>query len=72
MSRRLTKRLERLEQIVPRCRECAERPTQVELVSAENAKDARAHPDPVCPGCGEPAERILVLLSFDPHAEPTT
>ena len=66
---RLQTRLDRLEQQLPRCRECAERPVQVELVSPQEAKAARAQPDPICPGCGEPAERILVLHSFDPHAE---
>jgi len=55
-----------------RCPECAERPVQVELVSPQEAKAARARPDPICPGCGEPSERILVLLSFDPHAKATT
>ena len=69
---RLQTRLERLEQQLPPCRECAERRVQVELVSPQEAKAARARPDPICPGCGEPSERILVLLSFDPHAKATT
>jgi hypothetical protein len=66
---RLQTRLERLEQQLPPCHACAERPVRVELVSPQEAEVARAQPDPICPGCGEPSERILVLLSFDPHAE---
>ena len=66
---RLQTRLDRLEQQLPRCRECAERRVQVELVSPQEAEVARARPDPICPSCGEPGERILVLLSFDPHAK---
>jgi len=66
---RLKTRLERLEQRLPPCQECADRPAQVELVSPQEAEVARARPDPICPSCGEPGERILVLLSFDPHAQ---
>jgi hypothetical protein len=69
---RLKTRLERLEQQLPPCHECAERPVQVELVSPQEAKAARATPDPICPSCGEVSERILVLLSFDPNAEDAT
>jgi hypothetical protein len=68
---RLQTRVERLEQQLPPCQACAERPVQVELVSPQEAKVARARADPICPGCGEPSERVLVLLSFDPHAEAT-
>ena len=32
----------------------------------------RAKPDPICPSCGKPSELVLVLLSFDPHAEAAT
>jgi hypothetical protein len=69
---RLKRRLERFEHQLPPCQECAERPVQVELVSPQEAKAARAGPDPICPGCCEPSERILVLLSFDPHAKAAT
>jgi len=69
---RLQTRLERLEQQLPPCRNCAERPVQVELVSPQEAKAARARPDRICPGCGKPSERILVLLAFDPDAETAT
>ena len=69
---RLQTRLERLEQQLPPCRDCAERPAQVELVSPAQAAIARAQPDPICPGCGEPSERILVLLAFDPNSEEAT
>ena len=69
---RLQARLERLEQTLPPCHACAERPVRVELVSPQEAKAARTRPDPICPGCGERAERILVLLSFDPHAKAAT
>jgi hypothetical protein len=69
---RLQTRLERLEQQLPPCQECAERPVEVELVSPQEAKAARARPDRICPGCVEPSERILVLLGFDPDAETAT
>ena len=69
---RLQTRLERLEQQLPPCHACAERPVGVELVSPQEAVVARAKPNPICPSCGEPGERILVLLSFDPHAKATT
>ena len=69
---RLQTRLERLEQQLPPCRDCAERPVQVELVSPAEAAIARAQPDPLCPSCGETSERILVLLAFDPDAETAT
>jgi hypothetical protein len=66
---RLQTRLERLEQQLPPCQECAKRPAQVELVSPQEAEVARAKPGRICPSCGEPCERILVLLSFDPDAK---
>ena len=69
---RLQTRLERLEQQLPPCQECADRPAQVELVSPAQAAIARHQPDPICPSCGEPSERLLVLLSFDPHAKAAT
>jgi hypothetical protein len=69
---RLQTRLERLEQLLPPCRNCAERPVQVELVSPGEAARARAQPDPICTSCGKPNERILVLLAFDPDAETAT
>ena len=69
---RLQRRLEQLEQQLPPCRDCAERPAQVELVSPAQAAIARAQADPICPSCGEPSERILVLLAFDPDAEEAT
>jgi rubrerythrin len=69
---RLQTRLERLEQQLPPCRDCAEHPFQVELVSPGEAAIARAQPDPICPSCGEPSERILVLLAFDPDAQAAT
>jgi hypothetical protein len=68
---RLQTRLERLEQQLPPCRDCAERRIQVELVSPQEVAVTRARPDPICPSCGEPGERILVLLSFDPDAKAT-
>ena len=69
---RLQTRLERLEQQLPPCRDCAERPVQVELVSPAERAIARAQPDPICQSCGEPSERILVLLAFDPNSEEAT
>jgi hypothetical protein len=69
---RLQTRLERLEQQLPPCRDCAERPVQVRLVSPGEAAIARAQPDPICPSCGEPTERILVLLAFHPDARTAT
>ena len=69
---RLQTRLERLEQQPPACQECAERPVQVELASPAQAAIARLQPDPICASCGEPSDRLLVLLSFDPHAKAAT
>ena len=69
---RLHTRLERLEQKLPPCAVCADRPVEVELVSPAQAASARAKPDPICPSCGKPSELVLVLLSFDPHAEAAT
>jgi endogenous inhibitor of DNA gyrase (YacG/DUF329 family) len=69
---RLLTRLERLEQQLQPCPVCAERPVQVELVSPAQAASARAKPDRICPSCGKPSERILVLVAFDPDAGNTT
>jgi hypothetical protein len=69
---RLETRLERLEQQLPPGRDCAGRRAQVELVSPAQAATARAQPDPICASCGEPSERILVLLAFDPNGADAT
>jgi hypothetical protein len=65
---RIRTRLERLEQIVDPCPGCPSRSPQVELVAIAQA-GASTQPHLVCPNCGEPGERLRILVAFEPDAE---
>jgi hypothetical protein len=61
---RLATRISGLEQKLPACPSCAERPVQTELLT--HSRPRPTEPDH-CPECGEPVERIVLVLAFDPH-----
>ena len=65
---RIRARLEQLEQTLDPCPGCPSRSPQVELVAIAQA-GASPQPQLVCPDCGEPGERLRILVAFDPDDE---
>jgi hypothetical protein len=65
---RIRTHLERLEQALDPCPGCPSRSPQVELVAIAQA-GASPQPQLVCPDCGEPGERLRILVAFDPDDE---
>jgi hypothetical protein len=65
---RLGGRIERIERTLGSCPDCRGRAVRIELRNA-SAAPRRKPEDSVCPNCGETAERITVLVAFDPDDE---
>jgi len=62
----LRTRLERLEERLGPCPQCARHRRSIELVGPQHATSAQASQGRVCGSCGETAEPLLVLVAFEP------
>ncbi|TML62284.1 MAG: hypothetical protein E6G18_00980 [Actinobacteria bacterium] len=61
---RLAQRLEKLELLLGPCPDCRQPTIELRYTDAPKAK---AETTELCPSCGEPIKRIIVLLAFDPN-----